>query len=337
MKERKTVVDIRILGGYQKNKNTGVGKYVHDLADMLNASGFTTEVIYEKFSDNFVKRFFERFLFLPLRIRKSSRSVMLTILPDESYSFLLPSIASIQKSIIVHDVRPLSLAGGGYSLLREYFLKIQNSIFLNLADVIIVPSQFTRMSLGRGIVIPNVFELSQKRFDAHLPAELKNKNYLLYVGTNQYRKNFVTADKVSKLAKEKYNLEFVCVGNLQPSQGVAYSKVNDMQLSALYQNAFALVNPSLFEGFGRVVVEAQKNGCPVISTSCSALGEVLGESALLVANPTDSTDYLDCIHSLFDFKYRSSLIDKGYENSKRFEKHYLVVKSLIDCTVLKRY
>ena len=56
--------------------------------------------------------------------------------------------------------------------------------------------------------------------------------------------------------------------------------VPDGELKALYQNARALVFPSIYEGFGLPVLEAMRCGCPVLCSSAGALPEVAGEAAL---------------------------------------------------------
>ncbi len=62
--------------------------------------------------------------------------------------------------------------------------------------------------------------------------------------------------------------------------------VPDAQLSDLYRTADVFVYPSLHEGFGLPPVEAMACGCPVISSTCGALGEIVGDAAAVV-DPED--------------------------------------------------
>jgi len=56
--------------------------------------------------------------------------------------------------------------------------------------------------------------------------------------------------------------------------------VSEAELSWLLRNCFALVYPSLFEGFGMPVAEALSVGTPVICSNTSSLPEVAGDAAL---------------------------------------------------------
>ena len=63
-------------------------------------------------------------------------------------------------------------------------------------------------------------------------------------------------------------------------------RTSGAELAALYQEAAALVFPSLCEGFGLPVLEAMASGAPVITSSTSSLPEVAGDAAILV-DPSD--------------------------------------------------
>ena len=62
--------------------------------------------------------------------------------------------------------------------------------------------------------------------------------------------------------------------------------VPDDDLVFLYSRAYALVQPSLLEGFGLPAVEAMACGTPVLSSRAGSLPEVVGEAGVYF-DPTD--------------------------------------------------
>jgi glycosyltransferase involved in cell wall biosynthesis len=58
--------------------------------------------------------------------------------------------------------------------------------------------------------------------------------------------------------------------------------VDDATLGALFRRAEVIAYPSLVEGFGMPALEALASGTPLVTTSGSALEEVVGDAALLV-------------------------------------------------------
>lgn len=94
--------------------------------------------------------------------------------------------------------------------------------------------------------------------------------------------------------------------------------VPDDELPALLKGALFLSFPSLFEGFGLPVLEAQSYGVPVLTSNNSALPEIAGDAALLV-DPTDVDAIADAMLRLSqDEALRQRLIEAGYANVKRF-------------------
>ncbi len=61
--------------------------------------------------------------------------------------------------------------------------------------------------------------------------------------------------------------------------------VGDTELQWLYQNCFAFVYPSLFEGFGLPVVEAMSLGAAVIASDATSIPEIVGDAGIL-CNPS---------------------------------------------------
>lgn len=71
----------------------------------------------------------------------------------------------------------------------------------------------------------------------------------------------------------------------------------DADLDALMRGADALVHPSLYEGFGLVVVEAMARGVPVASSHATALPETAGQAALYF-DPLDEQALAAALRSL---------------------------------------
>lgn len=72
------------------------------------------------------------------------------------------------------------------------------------------------------------------------------------------------------------------------------------------------------EFFGLPIIEAQYQGCPVLSSNCSSMPEVGGDAANYV-DPYSIDEIRDGIMKIIeDTSYRNQLIKKGFENVKRF-------------------
>jgi len=73
--------------------------------------------------------------------------------------------------------------------------------------------------------------------------------------------------------------------------------VNETTLQWLYQNCFAFLYPSLFEGFGLPVLEAMSLGALVICSNATSLPEIVDEAGVLV-NPEEDP-FLEAMVKLF--------------------------------------
>lgn len=158
------------------------------------------------------------------------------------------------------------------------------------------------------------------------------KDYVLFVGTLQPRKNIVRLiEAFSKL--DKSNLDLIIVGKkgwkfeeiLQAPKKFGIEdkvkfleSVTDKDLPAFYKNAICFVLPSLYEGFGLPVLEAMRYGCPVITSNISSLPEAGGDAALYI-DPLNADDIKEKMESVItDSDLRENLIKKGNEQVKRF-------------------
>lgn len=158
-----------------------------------------------------------------------------------------------------------------------------------------------------------------------------NGRYVLFVGTLQPRKNI--ARLTEAFSKIKTDIQLIIVGkkgwmyeeileapkkfNIQ-NKVKFLENVSDEDLPLFYKNALCFVLPSLYEGFGLPVLEAMRNGCPVITSNISSLPEAGGDAALYV-NPLDAEDIQKKLELMINNEeLRKKLIKKGYEQVKKF-------------------
>jgi len=94
--------------------------------------------------------------------------------------------------------------------------------------------------------------------------------------------------------------------------------IADEDKAALISGATAVLYPSLYEGFGFPILEAQACGVPVLAANTSSCPEVAGDAALLV-DPSDVGAIMEGMCRLVeDEDLRQSLIQKGNVNVARF-------------------
>lgn len=160
------------------------------------------------------------------------------------------------------------------------------------------------------------------------------KAYLLFVGNNNPRKNLRRMIEAYDLARRQggFTHHLVIAGEQGwkfsrdvALQGISHAKdihfigfVPDAAMPALYSASALFVFPSLYEGFGIPVLEAQCCGVPVLTAETSALPEVGGDGALY-CDPLRAESIAGGICSILtDESRRQDLIQSGYENVKRF-------------------
>jgi glycosyltransferase involved in cell wall biosynthesis len=94
--------------------------------------------------------------------------------------------------------------------------------------------------------------------------------------------------------------------------------VPDDDLVHLYNRAYALVQPSLMEGFGLPPVEAMACGIPVLSSTAGSLPEVIGEAGVFF-DPTDVEAMAASVCRLLaDSGQRDRLAQSALERSRQF-------------------
>ncbi|ARV60991.1 mannosyltransferase [Nostocales cyanobacterium HT-58-2] len=90
------------------------------------------------------------------------------------------------------------------------------------------------------------------------------------------------------------------------------------ELPKIMSGAFALVFPSLWEGFGFPVLEAMACGTPVITSNLSSLPEVAGDAALLI-NPHNIKEITEAMQTVAtDSTLRQQLSTQSISRASQF-------------------
>ncbi len=205
---------------------------------------------------------------------------------------------------------------------------------------IIAVSKATAQDLARYYAVESekvdvVYEGITERQAAEGAGVIGARRYALYVGTIQPRKNL--ARLIEAFARlnhqDAVDWDLVLAGKQGWLSADLYAAavrhgvgdrvhfpgyLPDDQIDALMEGARFFAFPSLFEGFGLPILEAQQKGIPVMCANSSALPEIAGDAALLV-DPVDVDAIADAMLQLSqDEALRQRLIAAGHENVKRF-------------------
>lgn len=262
-------------------------------------------------------------------------------------SHAIPLIHPQKTVTTIHDV--------GFLQWREYrstkdlwYLDWSTRYAVNHATGIIVISEFTKQELVKAYRADTkkiqVIHLGiDESYRVRLPKENRNvvlkkyhltRPYILFVGRIDSRKNVLRLCEAYEIMKRNNHLDIDLV--IAGTQGFDGKKIlSDIQKmeddhihtlgwipeqekQALLQSAELFVFPSLYEGFGMPVVEAQASGVPVVCSGTTSLPEVAGDAALF-CDPLSSDDIAQNIaHALVDTSLRTNLIQKGFENARRY-------------------
>ncbi len=191
--------------------------------------------------------------------------------------------------------------------------------------------------IGPSEMIPNGLEDFWQPID-HAEAQalivkagVPEGGYLLHVGGSQWYKNRAEVMQTLKLLRESNRAapRLVMVGpppgGMMPAvlkeaglweNVTVLTGVSDETLRALYNMAAALVFPSIAEGFGWPILEAQACGCPVVTTLNPPMRDTGGNGAIF----TSGTLMLPAVASALgmDEAQRATLVAAGMENARRF-------------------
>ncbi|MEO5562135.1 MAG: glycosyltransferase family 1 protein [Chitinophagaceae bacterium] len=283
---------------------------------------------------------FSRFCWNTFLYHFKARKFDLVISPTTHGSFLLKN-----QIITIHDL--LSLRYNNISPHQRFYFKFLLPKLISRSKLIITVSETTKKDIIHFFNCPEekVKVIHNGYDDTRYYLSTENENlieqkynvrkYLLAVGPTYPHKNFETLlnsyNALSTDTKQRYPLviaggkkkyidhleQLVRKQGLDPYvRFLGYVPIELMP--ALYREAFAMVFPSLYEGFGIPLLEAMACGCPVISSKTSSMPEVCGD-AVEYFDPLDTKALTASIEKIItNESFRKELKEKGLVRSRKF-------------------
>lgn len=263
-----------------------------------------------------------------------------------------PITPSLPTVITVHDLIPLVLPTYRTSrAMRWYMQGMKRS--MQRAQMLLAVSEYTKADIRRVLGVPDhkiavtyqgvgasyepqpreAIDTVCKRFHINAP-------YIYYIGGFDVRKNVATALRAFARARANFaeRTLFVIGGKLPTQQRALYPDihkvildegiaddvvllhaVSDAENAALMSGCRAFVYPSEYEGFGLPPLEAMRCGAPVVASSATSVGEVVGDAGLLLP-PDDVEAWATAlVRVLQDHALRDELQQRGLQRAQAFD------------------
>ena len=245
-------------------------------------------------------------------------------------------VKGVKTVVTIHDLIPLKIPFTTLDLKNHFYHLFKWAA--RSADLILAVSEHTKKDIMEIYGVPDdkikVTYQSYKGRNIHVDQDdaviylkskkLESEKYILFVGNIEPKKNI--KQLIRSFAYIKMGFKLAIVGHqawmsdkqlvglksyLKKRDYVMLDYVTEEELAILYRNAFCMVFPSLYEGFGLPVLEAMQNNCPVICSNTSSLPEVGGDAALYV-NPYKYNEIRDQLQKLIiNPELRDEMIEKG--------------------------
>lgn len=251
-----------------------------------------------------------------------------------------------KKINIIHDLGYFEKRIKAYPLLDTIFMKMFMKMSCKKSDKVFTVSDFSKRDLAERFNLKHsdievIHEGVGKEFKVISKKEklrgtinkygLK-KPFLFYAGSISPRKNLTRILHTFNSLIDSLPHDLVITGikewrskNIFSSLNEKTAKrikvlgyVSDNDLVNLYNLADVYLYPSLHEGFGLPILEAQACGCPVLTSNITSCPEVAGAGAHIV-DPYSEQEISEGIKKILEEDgYRDELVRKGFENIKRF-------------------
>lgn len=248
----------------------------------------------------------------------------------------VPVMHPKNTTVVVHGLE-YEVSPESYSWWERIYMRKSIRYSVKAAYHVISVSENTKADLvSLYQVAPEKITVIHEGFIENKKEGGARKNTILFIGRLEERKNVIRIIEAFEILKKKYALPHTLV--LAGKTGYSYEQIasrirssefrSDIQelgyitqeeKEQLLREASVFVFPSLYEGFGLPILEAQSFGVPVLTSATSSLPEVAGEGAVFV-DPLNTAEIAEKLYLTISLEEanREALVQRGYENLRRF-------------------
>lgn len=346
---------IVIEDGFSTIQKTGIGQYTLMIEKLIKKLNFNvvqlSPILLSKLKTKIFRRilynlWFNSIFLIKLMLLKDEVLVICT-----NYSIPIFKLKKVRFIPVIHDLCAFKYPEYSSKIINNYEKSnIKNSI--KNANKIITVSNTVKNEISKTFSYPleKIFVINSslttglmesKDVDfkiLHNKYNIERKKYILSVATNNKRKNIqILIDTFKNISKKYQDLKLVLVGSnyKKPNNKniIVTGYIADVELKCLYKNSFLYIFPSVYEGFGTPIIDAQSFGVPVLCSDIPVFREIGANSVEYFS--IENNNLKEKLISLLNNKQQINMLAKlGTKNIKRFTLDR-ILKSIEDVIIYK--
>ncbi|MDZ8055057.1 MAG: glycosyltransferase family 4 protein [Aulosira sp. ZfuVER01] len=307
----------------------------------------------------------DKFILFPSILRRAISWADVVHICDQGNAIYTQYLQNKPHLVTCHDLFPIRAGLGEFPEYKTGWTgkQFQQMIIkgLNQAQRVVCVSEQTRNDVLRltslsekavsvistGLNYPYTPMLAttakQRLADLGIPPD---SDFILHVGANHWYKNRLGVLSIFyELMLQKPNFYLVMVGQLMTKEMhqfinkynlsqkvIELIEIDNENLRAIYSSATALLFPSLHEGFGWPIIEAQACGCPVFTSNRPPMNIVGGDAAIYI-DPNNAQESAEKIIAhlgiLVNIKAKGIINSQKYSTTKMITEYISIYKQIL--------
>ncbi|PLZ94373.1 glycosyltransferase family 4 protein, partial [Fischerella thermalis] len=311
--------------------------------------------------------YIDKLILFPFQLQKAASWADIVHICDHGNAIYTKYLQKIPHLVTCHDLFAIRAGLGEFPEHKTGWTgkKLQQMMLkgLNQAQMVVCVSEQTKNDLLRlsslsenrisvismGLNYPyapmQTTEAKEILASLGIPA---NSNFILHVGANHWYKNRIGVLSIFyelMLRLQQTNFYLVMVGKPftdemhqlikkynMTEKVIELVAVDNEHLQALYSSATTLLFPSLHEGFGWPIIEAQACGCAVFTSNRPPMNIVGGEAAIYIdpKNPQAAAEkIIYYLPKLENFKTKSLINSQKFRTEKMISEYIDIYQKIL--------